>query len=574
MVFLFYLSALLVLTFNVRKWGEGDYVFYGWQILKIFTAVGYLFFLQYLQLVDITFTAWLSHVGWMLAILWVVEFFILEGSQSIVSLVQTIVGLLAILGYVFILFIYPVMIVNDKYKATEAKIESTDLPQTDEQNIVSVPMEYAKYKAEKLIGEMKDYSYYELGIYSIQKINGKLVYVTPVEFSGFSTWNRSGKKVPGYIQVDATDENAEAKFVKEEMKYTPSSYFGDNLLRKVRKQYPDVLLLEASFEPDDNGKPYYAVTYATYKNFRSIPKVGGIILFDPKTGDMKQYPNGKIPKFIDQLIPGDEIATPYNEWFGKYADGWINSWWGKKDIKVPTEWGIGSEVAPVYNNEGDMSWFTDFTTLNENASSMVGYSMMDAKTGKLTYYHGKNANGLINGDSAKRAVDKSFTKDKWHGTQPMLYNIYGEMTWFLPVIDADGLLRSYALVNAKDPKVLATSDTKKQAFENYKRLLVTKLHGSNVTPGQGIDFVEKTGVIISKEVVSKENDAIVYIQIDNDKTKVYQLSMSKHPYAIALEKGQTVSVKYIDTDETIVEIQEMRTGDIVSKGIKKEKTDH
>lgn len=574
MVFLFYLSAILALTWNIRKWGEGDYAFYGWQIVKVAVSLGYVFYLNYFALIDITFSSWLSHIGWMLAILWVVEFFIFSDSANIVGLIQMIVGCLAIVSYLFVLFIYPIMIVKDKYKVTEAKIETTNLPQTDEQNIVSVPMAYAQYKAEKLIGEMKNYSYYELGVYSIQKIDGKLVYVTPVEFSGFSTWNRSGKVVPGYIQVDATDENAEAKFIKKEMKYTPSSYFGDNLLRKVRNEYPDVLLLEASFEPDDDGKPYYAVTYATYQNFRSIPKVEGIILFDPKTGEMKQYPNGKIPAFIDQLIPGDGIATPYNEWFGKYADGWLNSWWGKKDIKVPTEWGIGSEVAPVYDNEGNMSWFTDFTTLNTNASSMVGYSMMDARTGKLTYYHGANTNGLVNGDSAKRAVDKSFTKDKWHGTQPMLYNIYGEMTWFVPVIDADGLLRNYALVNAKDPKVLATADTKKQAFENYKRLLVTKLNGSNVTPGQGIDFVEKTGIITSKEVVSKENDAIVYMQIDSDKTKVYQLSMSKHPYAIAIEKGQTVSVKYIDTDETIVEIQEIRIGDIVSKATKNKKTDH
>ena len=552
------LTVLAVLTLDVGKWRGASGLFYTYQLLKVIVVAVLSFFLLYVQLIDLSFQSWFAHYAWLIILIWIGEYFISTKKGTFISTIQLIVALLSVLFLIYVSTIYPITIANDKFKVVEGKKENNLLPQTDDQNIVSVPLVYAQYKAEKLMGELENSSYYELGEYTIQNIDGELMYVSPIEFSEFSTWRRSGKEVPGYIEVSAVDENKPAKLVKEKMKYTPSSYFGNNLYRKARQAAPTSILLGVSFEPKDNGKPYYIITYGHYTQFRKIQKVDGVMVMDPLTGDIQKYTNKNIPSFIDQSIPADTIASPYNHWYGRYERGWLNSVWGKKGLKLPTSWGLDSDVSPVYNNKGEMSWFTDFTTINKNASSMIGYSMMNARTGELVFYYGNQANGLINGDAAKKVVDKTFTKDKWEGVQPMLYNIYGEMTWFLPVVDGDGLLRSYALVNAKDPKVLAVSDTKSKVFERYKSLIVNKLGAQNVKPGTGLDMKTVKGKILSKEVVSKEDDTFVYLRLDSKLNKIYRASMSKTPFSIVLEKGENVEIKYVDTKEAIAEVQDLQ----------------
>ncbi|WKB36812.1 hypothetical protein QS257_07915 [Terrilactibacillus sp. S3-3] len=71
----------------------------------------------------------------------------------------------------------------------------------DEQHIPVVPEKYARYKSEKVLGELAHVSYYELGHTSLQKIDGHLYWVTPVEYTGFFKWMKS-REVPGYIKVN------------------------------------------------------------------------------------------------------------------------------------------------------------------------------------------------------------------------------------------------------------------------------------------------------------------------------------------------------------------------------------
>ncbi|WP_224654324.1 hypothetical protein, partial [Escherichia coli] len=81
---------------------------------------------------------------------------------------------------------------------------------------------------------------YELGNLQIQKVDGKFVYIAPVEFSGFFKW-MNGKTTPGYFTMSATDSADNPKFVKTEMAYTPSSYFHQQVERHMRMAAPDLI---------------------------------------------------------------------------------------------------------------------------------------------------------------------------------------------------------------------------------------------------------------------------------------------------------------------------------------------
>lgn len=61
---------------------------------------------------------------------------------------------------------------------------------------------------------------------------------------------------------------------------------------------------------------------------------------------------------------------------------------GKKDVKIPSDEGTESNVSPIFDEKGDMYYFTDFTSPKEGVDSMLGYSLTNARTGEATYYTG------------------------------------------------------------------------------------------------------------------------------------------------------------------------------------------
>lgn len=551
---MFYLASFLFILFGWISCASNP-AFYAYQLLKFLLGCAYAWTLTYLGLVDHTFTAFVSHYLWAIAVAWIFDYFILKAlsDDEHLNIIQILGATVAVFATLYFIIIYPFSITKDEYHVVKGKQVEQLQQETDEKNIPSVPYKYAKYMADKLFGEIDNSSFYNLGEYTVQKLGNTLYWVVPVEFEDYSTYGKSKKIVPGYIKVNALDENADAEFVPVKMKYVPSAYFGNNLQRIVRNKYKDVIIMEASFEPDDEGKPYYAVTVGKYSKFRHVPEVEGIVLFNPENGNMKYYSKEKTPKFIDQLIPASEIAEPYNEWYGAYAKGWVNSWWGKEGIKVPTKWSDGQEVAPVFDKNGNMSWFTDFTSPS-GGKSIVGYSLMNARTGEFTYYTGEHAKGLLNGEAAISAVTKSYKKDEFKATSPMLYNIYGEMTWFVSVVDGDGLLRAYALVNGKDAKVLGTAPTKKEAFARYQTAIALKKAGGKVVPGKLIGTDNFEGIVDSKEVVAIDKEVFMFYTLQG-KDKVFKVSMSKLPLAMRIKENQKVKFSTFDTEEEIVEVQ-------------------
>jgi hypothetical protein len=417
--------------------------------------------------------------------------------------------------------------------------------------IPTVPHEVAEYKGEKVIGELDNPSFYTPGEYSIQKIGEELVWVAPIEFSGFF---KVGKAVstPGYIKVSATDVNAKAEIVDGyEMKIVPSAYFGDDMMRRVRNSYPKVVLAEASFEPNDEGKPFYAISYGHYMKHRTGLQIDGVILVDPENGEVEQYKLSEVPSFVDQVIP-QEVAEKYNSWYGKYKQGFFNSLFAQVGVHVPTDWETGDKVIATFTDEGHMVWTTDHTRPSSESKSMVGYSILDAKTGMLTYYSGSN--GLLTGEAAIGAVDKTFIKNEWTGTAPILYNIYGEETFVVPVMDGNHMLRTVAVVHAESGKVV-NGETKNEAFRNYSRLLASGL-SDKFSPSEDAKLSELTGIVARINNVSGEEGDVFYILIEGSE-KIFTVSPIDNPFVVITNEGDKVTVNYFETGEVIVSTQNM-----------------
>ncbi len=548
-----YLLSLLALTLNPFVWKtySRSKAFLYTQLLRVMVGAFIIFVLTYFQLVDYSVQAAIKFGLFYVALFFLGDLLYKKAKGFYYT---SYLGIAMLLASAYFQFAYPFTIANDKYDfvAAKATIAQNKEESTDEQHIAVVPEKYARYRSEKKLGELSHASYYDLGHSTLQKIDDHLYWVTPIEYTGFFKWMKN-QPVPGFIKMSAEDENKDAVLVKSEMTYVPSAYFNEDLKRLVRKTHKDHVLLEASFEPDDNDKPYYVVPYGDYNKFRQIVDVKGIYIIDPANGEIKDYKMNEIPDFIDHVIP-TSVAEDWNEWYGKYIHGFWNTIFSKEDIKVPTEWEDIDEVNGVFNKDLALNWFTDFTRPNSDSGSMVGYSLINARSGKLTFY--EEANGSLNGKSAINVAEKTFRAEKYEAGTPILYTIYGQFTWVVPLMDSNSVLRQIVLVNAKDEKIYSYSNEKSKLFNDYKYAIATLLKNDNTVPNNIADLKDLNGKISYVYKSEMEGSTVVRFMVEGDK-RIFQVSSNDFPYSIFLDKGMDVNVKFIDTEETVVTVQEL-----------------
>ncbi|WP_181444632.1 hypothetical protein [Bacillus sp. 03113] len=509
-----------------------------------------IFFYSYLGLVDHSLEAFISYALFNLSIFFLADLVYRRGRYFYIT---SFIGVLMLLANLYFTFIYPYTIVDDKYEFVEkkVKVEEKEAVSMDEQHIAIVPEKYARYRSEKKLGELAQSSYYDLGDSTIQKIDNHLYWVTPIEYTGFFKWKRADS-VPGYIKMSAEDENEDAQLVKTKMKYVPSAFFHEDLKRHVRKEHKNAILLEASFEPNDQGEPYYVVPYGYYNKFRQIIDIKGIYLINPENGKIEDFKMNQIPAFVDHVIPTN-VAEDWNEWYGKYVHGYWNTIFSKEDIKLPTEWDGIDEVNGIFNKDLNMNWFTDFTRPKSGSGSMVGYSLMNARTGDMTFFTG--ANGSLNGKAAMNVAEKTYRANKYEAGTPLLYMIYGQFTWVVPLMDSNDVLREIMLVNAKDEKVFSANAQKNKLFTNYQYAIATQLKGDKTVPTDLANLKTIEGTVEHVYKAEQDNNTVVKFMIKGNK-KIFQVSSADFPYAIFIESGANVTVNYIDTNEIVSTVEQ------------------
>lgn len=447
---------------------------------------------------------------------------------------------------------------DEKYEIAKMK-EKTEIETFDESKTpASVPPKFARNKMKKAFGQVPNTSYYELGHLQIQKVNGEFVYIAPVEFSGFFKW-LNGDAVPGYFTISATDSTANPKFVKAEMVYTPSSYFNKNIERHIRMQYPEYIFNgDVQLEIDDEGKPYYIRTYGEFISARNGFDVKGLVMVDPKNGKTKDYKLADVPEFIDGAV-SPEVVSLQNSYYGNYIHGFWNSKFGKKDVKLPSDEGTEANVSPIFDENGDMYYFTDFTSPKEGVDSMLGYSLTNSRTGEATYYTGNLEESYMDSQGALQIIEKKFIEKKWKGQMPVLYNFYGEASWLTPVLDSNGFLQNYFIVSAANPEISVYGTTPKEALKLYK----TALHkgGGTVDGSSKAEEKQTAGTVLRFYKEKSGEFTVVSFLLDNGQN--YIVSSENSTMAIYLQEGDKVKVTYLDTGEEFLPVKE-----VVIEGLK------
>ncbi|WP_042351409.1 DUF3981 domain-containing protein [Bacillus massiliigorillae] len=515
-------------------------------------SVEYFFLLDNNVSSVLVFYALLSGVCIFLSTLFPV---VLEASFTKELLIK--VGLSLLLGLSFIYFgmIHGLFTGKDRYEAVHHKSEEISELITEKDTPFVVPPETARNKMKKVFGNIDQVSYYELGELTPQNVNGEFVYVAPIESSSFMKARKAGH-LPGYITMSGTDPDAEAELHNGfKMKYAPSLYFRHNLERLVRKSEPSVIFKgEPTLEIDDDGTPYYVMTYGNFVSGRSGFDPKGVVVINPQTGKVQKYTTKDAPTFIDGVV-NDETADYLNETFGTMVHGVFNSWFSNTDVKEPTFYGEYETVTPIFAKDGSMYYFTDFTSPKEEIDSALGYSLVNGRTGEVVYYSGKQIDGVMDSSGAVEVVDNSFKKEKWTGTMPVLYNIYGNPSWLVPVVDNGGLIRAYAVVSGTNAKVFASGTTIKEALKKYNTALEKKTAISKPSSEIGKEKTIEGEVLRVFKETREDDETIVYILLKNQET-VFVVSSVDFIYSKFVEVNDRVKITYKETGQLEVAVSD------------------
>ena len=411
---------------------------------------------------------------------------------------------------------------------------SADLPESTEiTNIALMDTDSAMMLGNKELGYLSDMiSQYTVSTYYTQiNYKGAPKKVSNLEYDGFFKWigNRD-TGVPGMVLVDPVKADAEYQAFSAPIKYVESAYFGEDLERKLRFEYPTKIFDSISFEIDENGKPYYIVSCSRPQVLLfGASDITEVIIFDPSDGSSEIFDVKNTPSWIDVVYTGYLATEKYN-WYGTLAGGFLNSIIGNVGCKQSTD-DFGYIVI------GDDVWyFTGVTSVVSDDKSNIGFILSNARTGEYKFYPVTGAEE----HSAMAAAEGEVQEKGYVASFPSLVNIAGQPTYIMVLKNAAGVVELYALVNVENYGIVATGNTQADAMSAYKKLLRQNSVNIGDTDKSAKVTVENVRIAMVADV------ATVYITATDG--TVYKGYLEADEELILIRIGDTLDVKYTTGD--------------------------
>lgn len=317
--------------------------------------------------------------------------------------------------------------------------------------------------------------------YNLIKYQGRYYRLSEIDYAGLFKYNKANTAgIPGYVLVDCTPENGvvtqSATLVELEkpIRYSPGAYWGEDLMRHLRFQYPCYMFDSPFLEIDEEGTPYWitGVKRPTCGVW-AVATVRSFILTNAQTGESAEFSVKEAPEWVDHVFSLDylmEIA----DWHYSYRDGWWNAHFGqtgvwktsynyrstrssKEDGDFANFYGYSSTVV-----NGEVVFYTGLTASNK-AESNLGWLTIDISTGKMTEYSVIGAEE----SSAQAAVEQLVAAQRYQATFPLPANIGGEASYIMCLKGNAGLVQGYAICNVENFSIAVQAATLPEAVDLY-----------------------------------------------------------------------------------------------------------
>ena len=461
------------------------------------------------------------------------------------SLGYIMVGAISIFALIIIVNIICSPLFNAKSYQKRIEVNESgnfteDIPEVNFNQLPLLDRDSSEVLGDRVMGQMSELvsQFSVSNQYTQINYNDSIIRVTPLEYADFIKWITNRKEgITGYITVNSVTGESNLVRLDKGMKYSESASFNENLHRKLRFSYPTTNFGDASFEIDNEGKPYYIIPTISYTAVNLKAKVTGVIIFDPVTGESEKYSKDEIPTWVDIAYSADLVIEQVDDW-GTYKNGFFNSIFGQKNVVNTTE---GYNYLAMND---DIYLYTGITSVVSDESNL-GFILTNMRTGKTTYYNVPGAEEYSAMNSAQGQVqDMGYTS-----TFPLLINLKGNPTYLVSLKDESGLVKMYGFVDVKDYQKVVVTDSSKGIIAAKDNYLST------------IKKEAKDDELVIKEIkISSINSAIIngythyYISSEDKK---YKASISLSDNLAFAKVGDTIKVGYYETDDEIIEIEKM-----------------
>ena len=213
---------------------------------------------------------------------------------------------------------------------------SEDIPEINTDDIVVIDVKTARKLGDRTIATIPNASWYDVDDeYNLVIINGKKYRISPVNYGSVWKFFKADEAgIPGYVLVEATKKDAEARYVEldEPIRYSPSACFEYDLSRHLRNEYPSYIFGKAFFEVDDEGNPFWVTGVKTAQvGMRGALITTSVVVTNAVTGETEEYFLENLPDWIDHAESVKELMRSL-EWHYSYRDGWWNSVTSKTNV--------------------------------------------------------------------------------------------------------------------------------------------------------------------------------------------------------------------------------------------------
>ena len=410
---------------------------------------------------------------------------------------------------------------------------TADITQISFDKIPTLDRSSAEYLGDRQMGTLSDMvSQFEYSNDSTQiNYQGRPVRVAPIAYADLIKWfTNRGDGLPAYVLVDMVSQEAQVVRLPEGqgMKYSFSEPLGRNILRHLRFRYPTYLFDTPQFEIDEEGTPYWIAP-------RVVKTIGlfggtdiqGAVLCNAITGECQYYDIAEVPTWVDNVYTPDLIMEQY-DYHGTLVNGFLNSILGQRDVTVTTE---GYNYIALND---DVYVYTGVTSANADQSNL-GFLLSNQRTKETKFYDAPGATEYAAMSSAEGEVqDLGYT-----ATFPLLLNIAGEPTYFIPLKDATNLVKSYAMVNVAQYQLVAVAGSVSQCEQVYVELLSQR----GIVDEAVREETQVSGVVEDLRSAVMQGSTYFFIRLEGDQV-YYAVSAAENPVAVLLDLGDRVTIDH------------------------------
>ena len=397
-----------------------------------------------------------------------------------------------------------------------------------------VDKDLARELADKKVGENPGLgSQVILGTPVIQKVNDKLVWVVPLEHSGFFKWLKNMDGSAGYIVVAANDVSDVTLVTDHKIKYQANAYILDDLNRHVRLFGGGLFmgLTDYSFELDDDGVPYWVLTYKNRWLF-NLPEADGVLIVNATTGETNHYTIDAIPEWVDRVQPESFVMQQINNQ-GQYVHGIFN--FSNQDKFRPSRGDI------IIYNGARCYLFTGLTSVGSDESA-IGFILVDMVTKESFLYQMSGATEVAAQSSAEGKVQQF----GYRASFPMIINLDGQPTYFMTLKDNAGLIKQYAFVSVANYTNVGTGETIDSALRDFRQM---RGSSGGILTGQTAKSVKGTVLRIASESLG---DGVTYkIILEEKPNLLFTVSYDLSNELAVTQPGDRVSIDYMTSDTGI-----------------------